>query len=144
MPRPIHISRSVLNDLSTHALEALPEECCGALLGSADADPPRVVRMVRAENIAEGDRTRGYQVDWQTLFDVTKATRNSQERIVGFYHSHPDGSQSPSERDLTDAWLDFSYVIVSVDASTRTVTRVTSWRVPPGAARFQEEQIVVP
>ena len=144
MPRPLIIPRSVLDGLSAHALEALPEECCGVLLGPTRTDPPRVAQMVRAENIAEGDRTTAYQIDWQTLFAVTKATRNSEERIVGFFHSHPDGSRSPSARDLADAWIDFSYVIVSVDALAGTVSRVTSWRIPPGTNRFEEEQIVVP
>lgn len=99
-------------------------------------------RIVAAENIADGDRRRNYQIDWKTLFATVRRVRQELCEMIGFYHSHLDGSAEPSRKDAELAWLDHSYVILLlVDLE---VLSVTSWRIPnEGASSFEPEAIIL-
>ena len=137
----LYISQTDLDRLLEEARAALPEECCGLLIGRRDGGDRHVERIIPADNIAEGDRSKNYQIDWRTLFQTIRRTRNDKEGIIGFYHSHPDGTTKPSTKDTESAWIDHSYIIVATgnDAPSAPV----SWRVPTDGARFKRERIVV-
>lgn len=100
-----------------------------------------VQRAVPAHNIAEGDRRTAYQLDWKTLFATVRAVRLGSEDIIGFYHSHPDGSDRPSRRDLESAWVGYCYLIICMMEGA--CTAVTGWRVPRNGTGFEEEPIAV-
>lgn len=100
-----------------------------------------VQRVIPARNIAEGDRRTAYQLDWKTLFATVRAVRSGSEEIIGFYHSHPDGSDRPSRRDLESAWIGYCYLIICM--TERTCTAVASWHVPRPGTGFEEEPIAV-
>jgi proteasome lid subunit RPN8/RPN11 len=137
----IRIVRSVSVRLRAHAEAALPHECCGILLGRAIDRETTVHRVIAAENIAEGDRRRTYQIDWRTLFETVRATRNGVDQIVGFYHSHPDGSARPSRGDRFEAWIDYVYVILSI-ADARP-PGLTAWRIPTPGDPFVRQTVRV-
>lgn len=164
MPHTVHIDRDTLERLVRHAARVEPEECCGILIGHPTTDTTIINRSVEAENIADGDRTSNYQVDWATLLRVTKATRQRDAatstakhlhhtaapsattttgppRIVGFYHSHPNGPATPSARDRDHAWYDYAYVILAMRRGR--LDTVTTWRIPPGRNHFERETILV-
>jgi proteasome lid subunit RPN8/RPN11 len=105
----MHISSSVVADMLAHAHEEAPRECCGLLIGSADA----VVRSVRARN-ADPAPTR-YLVDPGDHFKALRLARAVGLEVIGAYHSHPAGAAVPSATDITEArsGKDFVYVIVS-------------------------------
>lgn len=124
----IHLSSELFEEVVSRAAQTHPYECCGILIGRRVGDEHYVVRIVHAENIAAGDRRKVYQIDWGALFDAVRATRHSRERIIGFYHSHPDGSVRPSRRDAEEAWVDHSYLIVSNPPDRPRVA--ASWRIP--------------
>jgi len=92
-----------------HAKEALPNECCGLLVGRRGA----IDRAVRARNLEAGP-TR-YLIDPQDHFAAMKAARADGLHVVGAYHSHPAGTTEPSPSDISEAagGSDFLYVIVS-------------------------------
>ncbi len=142
MPTSLHIGQSVLESLLAHAGCDYPDECCGILVGRAGGPDVYVDRAIPANNIAEGDRATSYQLDWRTLFSSVRSARTSpgHGQMVGFYHSHPDGSAEPSQRDRQAAWPDYSYLIVSM--SDGRCTAVTSWRIPGEGKAFQPEPIV--
>lgn len=137
----LNISQSDLDRMLERARAALPEECCGLLVGRRSGDAAHVKRTVAADNIATGDKTRNYQIDWQTLFETTRQTRDGDEEIVGFYHSHPDGSTEPSIKDTSLAWVDHDYVIIAVGDADQPSPTV--WRIPTGDTRFEKHQINV-
>ena len=131
MPTSLQICRPVFDAIVAHAGHDYPDECCGILLGRTSGPHSFVDRVVRAENIVDGDRGKSYQIDWRTLFSTVRSTRQSpeQEQIVGFYHSHPDGSTDPSPRDSEAAWEAYSYVIVSMPNGRSEERRVgKEWR----------------
>lgn len=126
-----------------------------------------VAGIVPAKNIADGDRQKKYQIDWTSLMRAVRAERDGELadlvsselhgnvrreprashgvdrdglQIVGFYHSHPDGSSKPSRFDRQAAWSGYSYVIVSIQPD-RSAT-LSSWFIACDAGVFVEEEVV--
>ena len=128
-------SRAVHAGIAQHARDAYPEECCGILLGQRADGQSVLSRVVPAENITDGDRRRSYQIDWRTLLDTFRRARGTDEAVLGFYHSHPDGSTAPSRRDAIDAWIDHFYVLIPI--TTMAVYDPTCWLIPSEGGSFQ-------
>ena len=125
--------------LTTKALAAAPEECCGILIGRALPSGERLVsRIVPTTNVATGDRRRGYAIDERAVLAAWRQARATGERLVGFYHSHPRGGERPSVRDRADAWPDASYLIL---APRETGWGLASWRLAPGGDRMTREEV---
>ncbi len=137
--RRLLLPSSLVGQIEQHAARAFPEECCGILIGAMQGAGVFVQRAAAADNIAAGDRGRQYQIDWASLFMAVRQTRDSSEAIVGFYHSHPDGSYHPSFSDMREAWIDYAYLIVGV--SSGGVTGMASWRVHEEGAPFTREMV---
>lgn len=133
--RVVVFGRAVHAGITQHARDAYPEECCGILLGQRAGDRSFVSRAVSAENIVEGDRRRSYQIDWRTLLDTFRRVRGTDEAVLGFYHSHPDGSTAPSRRDAIDAWIDHFYVLIPIIATA--VYDPTCWLITREGGPFQ-------
>lgn len=105
----MEVRRAALDRLVAHARDALPDECCGLLVGSGD----RVDEAVPARNV-RASPTR-YEVDPADHFAVIRRVRREGREIVGAYHSHPSTAAVPSPTDVTEAYDDtLLYVIVSL------------------------------
>lgn len=103
---------------------AYPEESCGLLIGRP-RPPDRVVvsRLAESANVAEGDRGKRFEVDPQVRFDAERDLRGGPERVVGFYHSHPDHRAQPSATDLSMVYEpDMVWLITSVVAGQAVLT----------------------
>lgn len=110
----VELKQTDFNIMRDQASACHPEECCGVLLGLRSRDAIQITDVLCAPNIAEGDRRRRYQIDWSVLFQAYRQAREGGERVVGFFHSHPDGKPSPSATDQAKALLDHLYLIVPV------------------------------
>lgn len=110
------IRQAALDRIVAHAVEDLPNECCGLLIGTKDI----VEDVARARN-TKRSKTR-FQVEPADHFAAIRRARAGGFEIVGAYHSHPSGPSGPSETDrarLTDPSM--FHVIVSLAHGTRTV-----------------------
>ena len=110
------IRQDVLARIVAHAVEDLPNECCGLLIGTADM----VEDASRARN-SRKSRTR-FEVEPADHFAAIRRARAAGFQVIGAYHSHPNGPSGPSETDrarLTDP--EMFHVIVSLAHGTRTV-----------------------
>jgi desampylase len=104
---PVHISRGAVEEISAHAREALPNECCGVLIGSESA----IVEARRTRNLSES-RTR-FEIDPKGHIDARRDARLRGLDVVGFYHSHPQSEPIPSQTDLAAAsYPDLLHLIV--------------------------------
>ena len=93
---------------------AYPEECCGLLSGDQKDGVLRIDNFHASDNFAE-DRFRRFEVDPSLHLRLQRALRGTARRIVGVYHSHPNGTTQPSPIDIEAAWeVDFVWVIISV------------------------------
>jgi proteasome lid subunit RPN8/RPN11 len=100
------ITRGAAEAIRAAAEAAVPAECCGLLLGTADA----IVQAWPARNTAS-EPVRRYDVDPADHVAAVREARRRGLSVVGAYHSHPRMSPAPSATDLAEALPDFLYLI---------------------------------
>lgn len=101
----IETTSSVLQTLREAARAAHPRECCGLLLGMAEADGMRITQALPAANVA-CDPLRRFEIDPATLIEAHRQARGGGPAVLGYYHSHPSGSIAPSAIDRAEAARD--------------------------------------
>ena len=101
------IAPGVVADIEAHARAAAPEECCGLLLGTADA----ITDSARARNCAKDPRRR-YRIDPDDHFAAIRRSRALGLAVIGAYHSHPASAPIPSDTDRAEAFESFVFLIV--------------------------------
>lgn len=131
-------------EMRTHAEQAYPHECCGALIGKRDKDAVTVTRAVPMQNLDTQRAHDRFTLDPRELMQVERAADRDGLELIGFYHSHPDHPARPSQTDLAFAgpWPGLSWMIMSVQKGT--MADIRSWVVPPGGDRFEEEPVEAP
>ncbi len=134
----IFLPRAVVGHIIDAAEAAYPDECCGLLVGRAEASGDRfVTRVAASPNVAEGDTRDSFLVDPRIQFDLMRELGDGPERIVGHYHSHPDHGATPSERDRRSVFYpDHVWVIVAVDGGR--AGDMTAHLFDAGRGRFRE------
>jgi proteasome lid subunit RPN8/RPN11 len=108
-----------------HAEKAYPYECCGAMLGSSDADEKRVRRAVELENSYTGAQNARYEIRPEDLLAADRAARRDGLDLIGIYHTHPDCDSYFSETDLKNSCPWYSFVVISVRGGK--FAAATSW-----------------
>jgi [CysO sulfur-carrier protein]-S-L-cysteine hydrolase len=95
------------------ALDGLPDEACGLLVGRFDGDRATVERFVACENVARSARI--YEIAPKALLKAELAADDDGLAIVGVMHSHTHTEPYPSPTDVNQApdpaW---HYIIVSL------------------------------
>jgi proteasome lid subunit RPN8/RPN11 len=109
--RVLDLSDDLAASVLSAAARAYPSECCGLIEGVDTQDGWRVTAVHEATNVAENP-TRHFMVDPQIQFDLVRALRGSQQRIIGCFHSHPGAAPEPSATDRANAYeTDFLWLI---------------------------------
>jgi proteasome lid subunit RPN8/RPN11 len=94
----VRIGRTLVETLLSAARAAPDREICGLLFGSS----AEIERAEPAHNVAAQPWDM-FEVDPRALFAALRAERGGGDRLIGHYHSHPNGSAEPSPRDLAAA-----------------------------------------
>ena len=143
------ITREHHAQLRSHLEAGYPNEACGILLGELDLDSGRrVVREVvpvanawaGADSDAAHSQRDRYSINPE---DVARADRRASKLgwdIIGFFHSHPDSVNTPSETDREWAWPVVSFVIATVERGT--MTAFGAWLLRDDRSAFDAEEIV--
>ena len=100
-PHAVEIAAKHLAEICCAATAVYPDECCGLLIGSG-AGVVSVIEIRPSANLA-ADRRIGFAVDPQIQFDALREFRGTSCRVVGHYHSHPNGQARPSAHDIAMA-----------------------------------------
>ena len=134
----IFLPRAVVTHIAEAAEAAYPDECCGLLVGRAEASGDRLVsRAAASPNVAEGNTRDSFLVDPKIQFDLMRDLGDGPYSIVGHYHSHPDHGAVPSERDRKSVFYpDHVWVIVAVDDGR--AGDMTAHLFDAGRGRFRE------
>ena len=134
----IVLPRAVVTHIAEAAEAAYPDECCGLLVGRAEASGDRLVSRVAASpNVAEGNTRDSFLVDPKIQFDLMRELGDGPESIVGHYHSHPHHGAAPSEHDRRSVFYpDHVWVIVAVDGGR--AGDMTAHLFDAGRGRFRE------
>ncbi len=117
--------------------EATPDrECCGLLAGRDGL----IARVFAATNAAS-DPSTNYEIAPQELFRLMREIRAARLELLGIYHSHPNGKNEPSARDIELAYYPgTAYFILSPLADAPSPVRAFSIR--DGRATELQIQII--
>jgi desampylase len=94
----LRISSKSITAIRAHAAETPDAEVCGLLFGTVEA----VETVQRCANVADTPATR-FEIDPAALIAAHKVERAGGARVIGHYHSHPNGVCAPSEADRAEA-----------------------------------------
>ncbi len=94
---------AVRRQIAAEARRALPEECCGLLLGHAEGEQAVALACAASPNLAP-DRLTGFEIDPALLLAAQRRARAKGDAVLGHYHSHPHGPAAPSGTDRARAW----------------------------------------
>jgi proteasome lid subunit RPN8/RPN11 len=131
----IRISREVVEAMVAQARREPNLECCGLLAGRDGA----ITRLFSAANAAETPAT-SYEIAPKEIFSLMRDMRAEGIEMLGIYHSHPNGQNEPSERDIAQAYYSgAAYFILSPREGAERAVRAFSIR--DGRASELEIQI---
>lgn len=118
----VHIDRTIINRILSHALHAPEQEVCG-LIG-AQAGTPRQVYPIK--NVAAAT-DHLFAMDPQQQIDAMRRMRDNGETLFAIYHSHPHAPAAPSAIDLEQAaYPEALYLIISLN--TKGVLEMQGYR----------------
>lgn len=98
----LQISSSQQQFLLDQAASSPNAEVCGLLLGTANDGGAHVSQLLPAANVA-ANPARSFEIAPATLLASHRSARAAGLRVIGHWHSHPNGSPRPSSRDAARA-----------------------------------------
>ncbi|MBY8827112.1 M67 family metallopeptidase [Hephaestia mangrovi] len=113
----VRISSAIVEQITTLAAASPEAEICGLLFGTGDA----IDRAQPCPNAA-ADPARAFEIDPAALIAAHRAMRAGGARLIGHFHSHPNGQAMPSPRDAEAAAADGSIWLIAAAGG------VTGWR----------------
>jgi proteasome lid subunit RPN8/RPN11 len=124
----LSLPQPMIDDMVAHALEDLPNECCGIIAGKEG----KATRLYRTRN-AEASPFR-YNIDPRDILRVEREIDENGWQVLVIYHSHVASDAYPSPTDVrlsqwqgTDPPLDLYpgayYVLVSLKDRDKPVVR---------------------
>ena len=109
----IRIEAQAWRVMVDHAQATYPNECCGAMIGTADGE--KVVQVaVPLENAFSGQQGERYELRPEDLLAADRKAREQGMDLVGIFHSHPDCDAYFSETDLKNSCPWYSFVVLSI------------------------------
>ena len=126
-----------------HAEKAYPRECIGVLTGLWEK--PEEIALNKLTNKLDElfkldperyrrDARTGYFVDPKEVYELVTRTQKEGNKILAFYHSHPDSESYFSREDLAAAVMwgepvypDAAYIVISVFGGTAKEAKVFVW-----------------
>lgn len=130
------LSPTAADQIVREAQAALPNECCGLLIGRGGT----VSRALAIPNTADLPQV-GFIMDERALAHALMALEGGPDQLAGFYHSHPTSDPLPSPTDIrAAAYPDAAHVIIGL----RGQPRLAAWRIAHGQVtrldlRLEEE-----
>lgn len=125
------ISRALLNEMRQAAAARPAVEICGLLLGRGSI----VEALLPCANVAAVPEN-SFEIDPAVLISAHRAARAGGPAVIGHYHSHPNGSATPSARDAESAEQGSCWVIIAGD-------ELRGW-FAAASGRFVPMTIIVP
>ncbi|WP_164156349.1 Mov34/MPN/PAD-1 family protein [Sandarakinorhabdus rubra] len=125
----VRISSAQRQFLLDSAAANAGEEVCGLLVGTDGA----VTELVPARNVAR-NRARSFEIDPATLLATHRTARGAGARVIGHWHSHPNGRPEPSARDAARATENGAIWLIIAGGD------ISAWAAragAPGPARFE-------
>jgi proteasome lid subunit RPN8/RPN11 len=134
----VHLARRALESIRGEAARAYPEEACGALIGSSQAEVMEALALPNHELTSPRSR---FAISPGDYLRAETAAELRGRQLVGFWHSHPDHAARPSPSDREHAWEGLLTVVVAVEKGHPR--EITAWTVPGLGRPFAEVPLAV-
>ncbi len=136
MPEIVRIRSDALASAVKYARHDSRTECCGLLAGRDGV----ITHVFPAENVAT-DPAKNYEIAPSEIFRMMREFRAAGLEFLGIYHSHPNGENQPTARDIELAYYSEEvYFILSPRPDAAKPSRAFSIR--DGRATELEIEIV--
>lgn len=99
------LTETAWQEISRHAQESFPEECCGVVLSNGGTDHVQRLRNIQNQlhtldpQTYPRPATIAYAMDPKELESVIQEAEIAGQSLKAFYHSHPDHEAYFSEED---------------------------------------------
>jgi desampylase len=113
----IMISRAHREEMLAAAAAAPDREVCGLLFGEGG----RIEAVQPCANVSAQPED-SFEIDPAALIAAHKAEREGGRKLIGCYHSHPNGWPEPSARDADAAQRDMPLWLIIAGGA------LTAWR----------------
>jgi proteasome lid subunit RPN8/RPN11 len=130
------ITERALEAIRAHGVETFPDECCGAMIAVDGV----IVDAFRLANTTSGGAARRFRIGPGDYRQSEARASELKGTLAGFYHSHPNHPARPSAYDLEQAWPNFSYVIISVNAAVPG--DITCWYLKDDRSAFEQGELI--
>ena len=139
----LKLTREIEEKIRQAGAAAYPNECCGILFGSEEADGGHTVKALKSiENAREsGEQYHRFLITAEDMMQAELEARKLGLEIVGFYHSHPDHPAQPSDYDRDHALPFYSYIILRVAQGRPEL--MTSWQLRLSREAFDSEELEI-
>ena len=132
------ITAAALEAIRAHGVQTFPDECCGALIAAGGV----IVEAFALPNTTTSGAARRFQISPRDYRAAEARATELRATLAGFYHSHPNHPARPSQHDLDQAWPNFSYVIISVNAAVPG--DITCWHLKDDRSAFEQGELICP
>ncbi len=121
----VTISKDQLTELEIIAKQAFPNEACALLIGHGESVSDLCITQVKpAKNVTKCDSKDSFEIDPLVYFSVAREVRGTENKVIGVWHSHPNGLSKPSDADsrhsLEPSWVWLITALDSCDAKAET------------------------
>lgn len=99
----VSITEGLYKGLISHSLQRLPQEACGFILGEQALNKNEELQastFIPLRNIASDPRNR-FEI---SPVEMLPYLMDSNNPVIGLFHSHPTAPPVPSEQDLQTLW----------------------------------------
>lgn len=103
--KSLRLAGTAWDEISQHATDSFPEECCGIVISQGETDHVRRLKNIQNQLHAldpetyPRDATIAYAMDLKELESAIQQADATGAKIKAFYHSHPDHEAYFSEED---------------------------------------------
>jgi proteasome lid subunit RPN8/RPN11 len=135
------LNSTIAKTIARCGAAAYPAETCGVLIGPSGAAGVRILDAIGLPNLWKSAAKDRYEIDPRAYAAVEKKLAGKRQRVVGFFHSHPDGLSEPSAADLEAARGLYevtrtSYVYAILRVSDGRAGALTFWRLADDQSKF--------
>jgi [CysO sulfur-carrier protein]-S-L-cysteine hydrolase len=136
----VRLSEEVWHEISRHAQETFPEECCGVILAAGETEHVHRLKNIQNKLHALDPQTYprtaaiAYAMDPLELDQVIRQGESKGQRLKAFYHSHPDHDAYFSDEDKAFAspfgeptYPESAQVVISIYNRAVKIIRAFAW-----------------
>ena len=127
IPFQLLVTEGFLNEMLNHAIEELPNECCGVLGGRFETRETEKIGVVstvyKLENSLKSEIE--FLSSAESMLNVVKELRQKGEEMLVVYHSHPVSFPKMSKKDLD--MIDGTNLLHLIVGNVKTIPEFGLW-----------------